>query len=697
MPISIEDDKIFINDVELDVVKTVGTIDAVISTTTETVEQEIQEEQVQVKESLTNKIYGVGENSNYQIGYSSSTANQPTPKYSSWFIDNKIEVSQISCGYAYTMFLTDDGNVYGFGQNSNYQLGYSSSTGNQPTPIHLSWFHEGGNNITISQISCGYAYTMFLTNDGNVYGVGNNYYYQLGYIDSNSKQSTPRHLSWFHENGNNITISQISCGGNHTMFLTDDGNVYGVGNNTYYQLGYSDSNSTQSTPRHLSWFHENGNNITISQISCGHSHTMFLTDDGNVYGVGWNSYYQLGYSNTSAQSTPRHLSWFHEDGNNITITQITCSFSHTIFLTDDGNVYGVGKNDKYQLGYSSSTANQRTPRHLSWFHENGNNITISQISCGNNHTMFLTDDGNVYGVGRNDKYQLGYSSSTGNQSTPRHLSWFHENGNNITITQIACGGLYTMFMDKELPFTYIVNETVTNTVTTTTINEIIGNISYYPQWTYSSSNPRIYNYGNVGIGTIASDNDKLTVNGNINIIGNIALNNLSMGYWYSNANNTKIYISGSLGIGSSNPLYSIESHGVIYSSAGGITGNASTYWTTVSDRRIKSNIEFASNEICFENVKNIDLYNFNYIGKDNKQYGFIAQEVAKYYPKAIKTESKKINEVLIDDLMSLDLSQLNYTLFGAVKHVFNEINDIKRQIGMIKDDALIIDEELLPE
>ena len=47
--------------------------------------------------------------------------------------------------------------------------------------------------------------------------------------------------------------------------------------------------------------------------------------------------------------------------------------------------------------------------------------------------------------------------------------------------------------------------------------------------------------------------------------------------------------------------------------------------------------------------------------------------------------------------MSLDLSQLNYTLFGAVKHVFNEINNIKRQIGMIKDDALIIDEELLPE
>jgi alpha-tubulin suppressor-like RCC1 family protein len=692
MPISIEDDKILINDVELDVVKTVGTIDAVISTTIETVEEEIQEEQVVVKESLTNKIYGVGNNLHNQIGGNLSSSDLATPKYSSWFIDNRIIVSQIACGQNHTMFLTDDGNIYGFGQNANYQLGYSNSTASQPTPRQLNWFSD--NAIVISQIVCGYYHTMFLTDDGNVYGVGINDYYQLGYSSSSSSQSTPRHLSWFREGGNNITISQIACGYYHTMFLTDDGNVYGVGRNNYYQLGYS-STANQSTPRHLSWFREGGNNITITQIACGAYHTMFLTDDGNVYGVGRNYNYQLGYSSSSSnQSTPRYLSWFSD--NSIVISKIACGNGHTMFLTDDGNVYGVGKNNSYQLGYSN-TANQSTPRYLSWFRQGGNNITISQIACGFYHTMFLTDDSNVYGVGYNSHYQLGYSSTSSSQSTPRYLSWFREGGNNITITQIACGGVYTMFMDQELLFTYIDTETVTNTVTTTTINETIGNISYYPQWTYSSSNPRIYNYGNVGIGTIASDNDKLTVNGNINIIGNIALNNLSMGYWYSNANNTKIYISGSLGIGSSDPQYSIESHGVVYSSAGGITGNASTYWITVSDRRIKSDIEFASNEICFENVKNIDLYNFNYIGKDNKQYGFIAQEVAKYYPKAIKTESKKINEVIIDDLMSLDLSQVNYTLFGAVKHIFNEINDIKKQIGMIKDDVLIIDEELLPE
>ena len=695
MPISIEDDKILINDVELDVVKTVGTIDAVTSTTTETVEEEIQEEQVQLRESLTNTMYGVGNNADFQLGYSVSSSNQSTPRHLSWFHEgaNNIKISQITCGLAHTMFLTDDGNVYGVGKNNYNQLGYSSSNSDQSTPRYLSWFND--NSIVISQIACGGYHTMFLTDNGNVYGVGSNSNYQLGYSSSTANQPMPRYLSWFREGGNNITISQIACGYNYTMFLTDDGNVYGVGYNGYYQLGYSTSNSDQSTPRYLSWFREGENNIAISQIACGGDHTMFLTNDGDVYGVGNNGSYQLGYSIAGSQSTPRHLNWFSD--NLIVISQIACGGNHTMFLTDDGNVYGIGYNSHYQLGYSISRSNQLTPRYLSWFREGGNNITISQIDCGDIHTMFLTDDGNVYGVGYNSQYQLGYSISTSRQSTPRHLSWFREGGNNITISQIACGGSYTMFLYQDFIVIHIVNETVTNTVTTTTINETIGNISYYPQWTYSSSNSHIYNYGNVGIGTIASDNDKLTVNGNINIIGNIALNNLSMGYWYSNANNTKIYISGSLGIGSSDPVYSIESHGVIYSSAGGITGNASTYWTTVSDRRIKSNIEFASNEICFENVKNIDLYNFNYIGKDNKQYGFIAQEVAKYYPKAIKTESKKINEVVIDDLMSLDLSQINYTLFGAVKHVFNEIDDIKRQIGMIKDDVLIIDEELLPE
>lgn len=82
--------------------------------------------------------------------------------------------------------------------------------------------------------------------DYSVYGVGNNYNYQLGYSsDRWSDQLTPRYLNWFSDNS--IVITQIACGGSHTMFLTDDGNVYGVGNNSIYQLGFNlnDGNTFQ--------------------------------------------------------------------------------------------------------------------------------------------------------------------------------------------------------------------------------------------------------------------------------------------------------------------------------------------------------------------------------------------------------------------------------------------------------------------
>ena len=615
-------------------------------------------------------VYGVGDNQNYQLGYS-NTGNQLTPRYLNWFSDNSIVISQIVCGSHYTMFLTDNGNVYGVGNNGYYQLGYSSN-GDPLTPIHLSWFREGGNNITISQIACGARHSMFLTDDGNVYGIGENRRYQLGYSSSTSSQSTPIHLSWFREGGNNITISQIACGSSHTMFLTDDGNVYGVGRNSHYQLGYSSSTGNQSTPRYLSWFREGGNNITISQIACGRFYTMFLTDDGNVYGVGDNSYYQLGYSSSASnQSTPRYLSWFREGGNNITISQIVCGYYYTMFLTDDDNIYGVGANYSYQLGYSSSTSSQSTPRHLSWFHEGGNNITISQIACGDYHTMFLTDDGNVYGVGNNGSYQLGYSS-TGNQSTPRHLNWFYEDGNNITISQIACGQLHTMFLSGE--------------------NNYNG-VEYVAQWSYSSDNPNVHTYSNVGIGATASETFKLNVRGDLNVIGNIYIDgNVISNYWTKTADNNLYILNKNVGVGKTDPQYSLDTSGTIFSKYGGITATGNNTWAVASDRRIKENIVLADYNKCAENIKSIELYRYKYksfiINADDKnQLGFIAQNVMNYYPKAVKSYKYKLNKNDTIDLLSVDITQINYSMFGAIKHIESEIIAIKEYLGITEEQS----------
>jgi hypothetical protein len=101
------------------------------------------------------------------------------------------------------------------------------------------------------------------------------------------------------------------------------------------------------------------------------------------------------------------------------------------------------------------------------------------------------------------------------------------------------------------------------------------------------------------------------------------------------------------------------------------TGTAS--WNTGSDRRIKENIARASYDKCYENINRLELNRFNYIkgfnsvNRDKTQLGFIAQEVYDIFPKAISSQEYYDNSLSIPDLLTVDVTQINYSLYGAVK------------------------------
>ena len=107
----------------------------------------------------------------------------------------------------------------------------------------------------------------------------------------------------------------------------------------------------------------------------------------------------------------------------------------------------------------------------------------------------------------------------------------------------------------------------------------------------------------------------------------------------------------------------------------------SPLWSTVSDRRIKENIEKASYVKCYNNLEKLELYRFNYISelnninKDLKQLGYIAQEVNEIFPKSVSSQSLYNNTLSISDLLSIDITQINYTLFGSVKRLIELINN----------------------
>jgi hypothetical protein len=135
--------------------------------------------------------------------------------------------------------------------------------------------------------------------------------------------------------------------------------------------------------------------------------------------------------------------------------------------------------------------------------------------------------------------------------------------------------------------------------------------------------------------------------------------------------------------------------------AGAITNPAGTAnWNIGSDRRIKENIERASYDKCFENIKRLELNRFNYVSgfntvnRDKTQLGFIAQEVYDVFPKSISTQGYYSDVISIPDLLSIDISQINYSLYGAVKKLI-EINNEKDNRLKALDDELKTIETIL--
>ena len=132
-------------------------------------------------------------------------------------------------------------------------------------------------------------------------------------------------------------------------------------------------------------------------------------------------------------------------------------------------------------------------------------------------------------------------------------------------------------------------------------------------------------------------------------------------------------------------------------------GNNGTAWDVTSDHRIKENVKKANLVICYDNVKNINLYRFNYTKafgndthKDRTQLGFIAQQVNLYYPKSITRGKRKLDDNKdVPDLASIDITQVNFTLFGAVKQLIrvvekqsNRIKRLEEMLNIVADDEV---------
>ncbi|KAK0236587.1 RCC1/BLIP-II [Armillaria nabsnona] len=145
-------------------------------------------------------------------------------------------------------------------------------------------------------------------------------------------------------------ICQVKCGANHVLALSTDGHVFTWGFGTRGELGRKEQHHTSSLkPERL--FLRN-----IVTIGTG-SHQSFAVDsNGLVYGWGLNHMYQLGLSakrigpDTSV-FVPTLIDSLHPSlHGRARVIAIEGGEFHTIFLFDNGKVYGCGRCDDSAIG-----------------------------------------------------------------------------------------------------------------------------------------------------------------------------------------------------------------------------------------------------------------------------------------------------------------------------------------------------------
>ena len=317
--------------------------------------------------------------------------------------------------------------VYSCGWAKNGQLGIG------PCPTDLVKdpnLIEGLKGKKIVSIAAGDQSSYAVTDLGDVWCWGRGIEGQLGQGNRRNELSPVRIDALQHEK-----VIKIVCGGHHCVALTATGRIYIWGK--LYKVIESDLNEdlgrlagmvglkTDMIQRSINRYLSAGDqdqfqlytesksyyellprlvveleNEFIVDVAAGYSFSIAVTKSGRVYCWGFNDKSQLGLGHRYNQDRPQLVKELLDKE----ITSAYCGQQHSLVLTKDGEVWSWGLGVFGQLGLGDAREGL-VPREIEFFSKE--NLKIRKICCGAHHSVALTTDGRIFTWGHGEYGQHG--------------------------------------------------------------------------------------------------------------------------------------------------------------------------------------------------------------------------------------------------------------------------------------------------
>ena len=281
-------------------------------------------------------------------------------------------------------------------------------------------------NKIIDHIYSGWEHNIVIDKNGEIYSFGHNHCFQCGVFNSNDSEKNildPVNISKLN---NNIQAIKASCGNEHSLILSNEHIVYSFGNNEDGVLGQNIIKTNNNMSPNFLKINFNEYTNKIIDISSGTAHNLALTFDGKIYSWGSNQGSQLGIPENILQKEPSYKSNFYiftpiQILINNKIEKISCGEAHSLILTNEGKVFtwGFGSNGQLGLGFCEDTFEPgqgltKSIRKIPEIINDLSNENIIDVQCGKTFSMFINNKKELFACGVNDLLQLGTEDLSNN-------------------------------------------------------------------------------------------------------------------------------------------------------------------------------------------------------------------------------------------------------------------------------------------